>query len=50
MDGLKKAEKEKKISQDDQKRGQTKIQELTDAHIKRVDEVVETKSKEILEI
>ncbi len=50
MDELKKAEKSKDIGQDDQKRGQEKVQELTDNYIKKVDELVEVKSKEILEV
>lgn len=50
MEELKAAEKEKKITADDHKRGQTKIQELTDGYIKKVDQLVESKSKEILEV
>ncbi len=49
MDDLKQAEKDKKISEDDHKKGQQKIQELTDAYVKKVDEIVGQKSKEILE-
>jgi ribosome recycling factor len=50
MEELKTAEKEKKMTQDDHKKGQTKVQELTDAHIKKVDQLVDAKSKEILEV
>ena len=50
MEELKQGEKDKKLSQDDHKRGQAKIQETTDVYIKKVDTLVETKSKEILEL
>lgn len=48
-DSLKKLEKEKKISEDTLHRGLKEIQELTDGYIKKVEEVVEKKEKEILE-
>ncbi len=50
MEDLKKMEKDKKISQDDHKREEKKVQEMTDGYIKKVDESVEGKSKEILEL
>jgi ribosome recycling factor len=50
MEELKTAEKDKKMTQDEHKKGQTKVQELTDSHIKKVDQLVESKSKEILEV
>ena len=50
MDELKKAEKDKTISEDDQKKGQEKIQSVTDQFIKKVDDLADSKSKEILEI
>ena len=50
MDDLKKAEKDKKISEDQLKGGETKIQAMTDRFIKKVDEVADKKSKEVLEI
>jgi ribosome recycling factor len=49
-DMLKDAEKEKEISEDESKRGQASIQELTDTYIKKVDTVGETKEKEIMEV
>lgn len=49
-DMLKDAEKEKEISEDERKSGQKKIQDLTDAHVKQVDEISEGKEKEIMEI
>ncbi len=46
---LKSLEKEKKISEDALYRGLKDIQELTDKHIKKIEEVVTEKEKEILE-
>lgn len=47
---LKDAEKEKEISEDDAKKGQKKIQDLTDKYVAMVDEIAANKEKEILEI
>lgn len=49
-DGLKKLEKEKEISEDDLKRGEKEIQELTDQFVKKVDETVAAKEKEVMEV
>lgn len=49
-DQLKKAEKDKQISEDQQHRGMDKIQELTDKFIKKIDELVEAKEKEIMSV
>ena len=43
-------EKEKVISEDDLHRAQDEIQKITDRFIKRVDEVIEKKEKEVLEV
>jgi ribosome recycling factor len=43
-------EKESLISEDDQKRAEEKIQELTDLHIKKVDETVKEKDAEIMTV
>ena len=50
MDQLKKSEKAGDISQDDQRLYSDEIQELTDAHIKKVDETLQTKESEILKV
>ncbi|MET0067990.1 MAG: ribosome recycling factor [Candidatus Thiodiazotropha sp.] len=47
---LKDAVKEKMISEDDERRGQEVIQNLTDKHIKQIDELLEEKEKDLLEI
>jgi len=47
---LKQMEKSKDISQDDQKKEMTKIQSLTDEHIKIVDDLMKDKEKELMEV
>jgi ribosome recycling factor len=49
-EAVKKAAKDKLISADDEKRANAEIQELTDAEIKRIDELFKAKEKEILTI
>ena len=49
-DVVKKAEKDKEISEDDSKKYMAEIQEVTDKFVTRVDEIMETKEKEILSI
>ena len=49
-DGLKKMEKAKDISQDDEKRGQDEVQKLHDHYIAQVKETLEHKEKDILEL
>ncbi len=46
----KELEKEKEVSQDDEKRAHDNIQELTDRYVKSVDEVVVEKVNEVMEI
>lgn len=50
IDALKKAEKESKISEDDMRRGQNNIEELTKDFIQQVDDLLEKKEKDIMEI
>jgi ribosome recycling factor len=49
-DQVKKAAKDKLISADDEKRANEEIQQLTDAEIKRVEELFKAKEKEILTV
>ena len=50
MDMLKRQEKEGEISQDEHKHWADIIQRLTDEHIKRVDEALAAKEKEIMQV
>lgn len=47
---LKDLVKEKMISEDDERRGQDVIQDLTDQHIKQVDELLAEKEQDLMEI
>ena len=49
-DTLKKLEKDKDITEDEQKRGEKDIQDLTDDYVARVDKVIEEKEKDLMEI
>jgi len=48
-DNLKKAEKDKEISEDDKKYGEDQIQKLTDRFVAQIDQLSATKEKELLE-
>jgi ribosome recycling factor len=50
MEALKKLEKDHKISQDDHKRGSDEIQKTTDGHIKKIDELLAAKEKEVMHV
>jgi ribosome recycling factor len=50
MDLLKKQEKAGDISQDEQKSRAEKIQSLTDTHIKKIEEMLAAKDKEIMQV
>lgn len=47
---IKKAEKEKTISEDEAKRAQEDVQKLTDKYIKEAEQVMSLKEKEIMEV
>jgi len=47
---LKELIKEKELSKDDEHRDEEKVQKLTDAHIAKIDQVLEEKEKELMEI
>jgi ribosome recycling factor len=49
-DLLKKAEKDKQISEDDFKKTQVKVQDLTDKYVSNIDELMEAKETEIMEV
>jgi len=48
-EALKKLEKAGELPEDDSRREQSKIQDLTDDHISKIDEMVQAKEKEIME-
>lgn len=50
MDELKRAEKDHKISEDEMREYGRQIQVMTDTHIKKVDETLASKEKEIMQV
>jgi ribosome recycling factor len=49
-DAIKKALKDKKISEDEEKRSLDEIQKLTDGEIKKMEDMSKGKEKEVLEL
>ncbi len=49
-DMLKMSEKEKLISEDENKKGMDEIQKFTDKYVKNVDQVLQAKEKDIMEV
>ena len=47
---LKELQKDKQITEDDLRRGETEVQQLTDSHVEKVDAMVAEKEKELMEI
>lgn len=47
---IKKAEKAKTLSEDDSKKFQTEVQNVTDKYVKEVDKIIESKEKEVLTV
>ena len=50
MDYLKNAKKKSEITEDEQKKGEKDLQDLTDKYIKKVDESCAVKEKELMEL
>lgn len=50
MDDVKKLKKDNEITEDEQKDGEKKLQDITDSYIKQVDEMAKKKEAEILSI
>ena len=50
MDKIKALKKKSEITEDDQKNGEKKIQDITDKYIKNIDKITEKKQKQIMEI
>ena len=49
-DELKKLLKDSKISEDDESKGETELQKLTDSYINQLNQILEEKEKEIMEV
>ena len=49
-DSLKALEKDKKVSEDDWRRGQEHVQSITDRFIAKTDEILSTKEHEVMEV
>jgi len=49
-EALKKAEKEKTISEDDSRKGHDHVQKITEDYIEKIEEILNKKEKEIMEI
>ena len=47
---LKSLEKEKEISEDEQRRGEDGVQKLTDKYVAEMDKILEEKEKELMEV
>ena len=50
MDMIKDAEKDKQITEDERKKGEIKVQELTDKYVAQIEDIAKTKEKEIMEL
>lgn len=50
MEALKKAEKEEHFSEDDRKRAEDSVQQLTNKFVKEIDELLAKREKEIMEV
>jgi ribosome recycling factor len=49
-EALKKAEKDKEISEDESRKAQEHVQEITDKHIELIDEMTKKKEAEVMEV
>lgn len=50
MDMIKEAEKDKQITEDERKKGEKTVQDLTDRYIQQVEDIAKAKEKEIMEL
>ncbi|MCL2484978.1 MAG: ribosome recycling factor [Endomicrobia bacterium] len=50
VDNIKKAEKDKTITEDDKKKAEVEAQKVTDLYIKKIDEMIALKEKEVMQI
>jgi len=47
---LKRLQKESKLTEDDLRKAETEVQKLTDQHVQKVDQILQKKEEEILEV
>lgn len=47
---LKELQKDKEITEDDLRRGETEIQQITDQHCEKIDEMISVKEQELMEV
>ncbi len=50
IDELKRLEKDKKITEDELKRAEKEVQDVTNGHVSKIDEVLAHKEKEVMEV
>lgn len=50
IDALKKLQKDKHISEDDEKRHEAEVQKATDQHVNEIDQILAVKEKEIMQV
>jgi len=50
LENVKKAEKEKKVTEDERKKAELESQKLTDVYMKKIDELLAMKEKDVMEV
>ena len=50
VENIKKAEKDKKITEDERKKGEIESQKLTDVYMKKIDELLAVEEKDVMEV
>jgi ribosome recycling factor len=50
VEHIKKAEKDKTITEDERKKGEAESQKLTDLYMKKIDDLLAVKEKEVMEV
>lgn len=50
LENLKKGEKDKQVTEDERKKGEQELQKLTDSYVKKIDDLLAQKEKEVMEV
>jgi ribosome recycling factor len=50
LNALKKAQKDKEISEDEESNATIDVQKLTDGFIRKIDDMIKSKEKEVMEV